>query len=82
MVFERLDGSLCIFFLVIIGGTNWYLMFTVVMTIFNDVDSLTTIKWNPGFITQLFKSVVNYMEACIIYLSILFFIAAIRMELQ
>ena len=50
--------------------------------IFNAVDASFSMKWNPGLILRLFKSVVNYVKACIISLSIIIFVIVFRMVLQ
>ena len=58
-----------------LGGTNWYLMTMVVISISEDVDASLYMKWNPGFILRVFKSLVNYVKANIISLSLLSFIS-------
>ena len=54
----------------------------VVITIFNAVDDFLSTKWNPGLIMWIFKSALNYLKDCIISLSLMFFIAFVRMLLQ
>ena len=57
-----------LFALWLIGGTNWYLMYMVVIVSFKAVDDSLSIKWNPGLIPRIFKYSVNYVKASIIYL--------------
>ena len=54
-------------------------MFMEVIVIFKDVDTSLYMKWKPGLIPQLFKYSVNYVKALIISLSLLFFVALVRM---
>ena len=54
----------------------------VVMGIFAAADALEYIICNPGFIPQIFNSVVTYVNACIISLSLMFFVAVVIMALQ
>ena len=57
-------------------------MFLVVIVSFNAVDALLPMKWKPGWITKLFKSSVEDVKTLIISLSLLLFIAVVRMALQ
>ena len=57
-------------------------MFIVDIVIFNSANASFSMKFNPGFIPWVFKSSVNSMKDRIIYLSLLFFIAVVRMVLQ
>ena len=80
--FNVLISLSALFAMWLLGVTNWYLMFMVVIVSFNGVDASFSIKWKPGLIPWLFKSSVNDVKDLIIYLSLLFFIAAVRMVLQ
>ena len=71
-----------LFSLWLLEGTNWYLMFIIIVFRFNVVDALLHMKWKPGFIPRLVKSSVNYDKALIISLSFLIFISVVRMVLQ
>ena len=71
-----------LFDLWLIGGTNWYLMFTVVIFSFKAVDASLSMKWKPGLIPQLLNSSVNDAKALIIYLSLILLIDVVRMELK
>ena len=71
-----------LFALWILVWTNWYLMFMEVIVIFKYVYASLSMKWKPGLIPRLLKSSVNSVKAFIIYLSLLFFIALVRMALQ
>ena len=42
-----------LFALWLLGGTNWYLMFMVVIVSFKAVDASLYMKWKPGLITLL-----------------------------
>ena len=66
----------------LLGGSNWYLMFMVVIVRFKAVDDSLSMKWKPGWIPQIFKYSVKYVKALIVSLSLLFFIAVVRMVLQ
>ena len=66
----------------LLGGTNWYLMFMVIIARFKAVDALLSTKWKPGLIPWLLNYSVNDVKSIIIYLSLLFFIAVVSMELQ
>ena len=70
------------FALWLLGGTNWYLMFMVIIVIFKAVDASFSMRWKHGLIPRLFKSSVNDVKAFIVSLSLLFFIAVVRMALQ
>ena len=65
----------------LLGGTNWQLISMVVITIFNAVDALLSMKWNHVFIPRLFKSVVNHRKYLIISLSLLFFVTVFIISL-
>ena len=71
-----------LFALLLLGGTNWYLMFMVVIVRFKAVYALLSMKWKPGLIPRLFKSPVNDVKALIITLSLLLFISIVRMALN
>ena len=49
---------------------------------FKAVDNLLSMKWKPGWIPQTFKSSVKDVKALIISVSLLFFIAVVRMSLE
>ena len=66
----------------LLGGTDWYLMFMVVIVIFEAVDALLSMKWKPRWIPQLFKYSVKYLKDLIISLSLLFFVSVVSMELH
>ena len=66
----------------LLGRTNWYLTFLVVIFSFKAVDDSLSMKWNPGWIPRLFKSSVKDVKALIISLSLLFFIDVVSMKLQ
>ena len=68
-----------LFALWLLAGTNWYLMFMVVIVRFKAVDFLLSMKWKHGWIPRLFNSSFNAVKYLIIYLSLLFFIAVVRM---
>ena len=57
-------------------------MFMVVIIIFIVVYASLSMKCNPKLIPQLFKSSVNSVKAHIISLSLLSFIAVVRMALK
>ena len=57
-------------------------MFVVVISIFKGVYVSLSIEWNPGLIPRIFNSSVDYVKACIISLSRLFFIDVVSMALQ
>ena len=57
-------------------------MFIVIIVRFKAVDDSLSMKWKPGWINRLLKLFVKDAKALIIYLSLLFFIAVVRMELQ
>ena len=71
-----------LFALWLIGGNIWYLMFMVVIVSFKAVYVSLSMKWKPGLTLWIFKSSVNVVKAFIISLSLLFFIAVVRMALQ
>ena len=71
-----------LFALWLLVGTNWYLMFIVVIFSFKVIDASFSIKWKPGWIPRIFKSSVNDVKALIISLSLLLFIDVVRMALQ
>ena len=71
-----------LFALWFIGGIKWYLVFMVVIVSFKAVDALLSMKWKPGWIPWLFKSSLKDMKALIISLSLLIFVAVVRMTLQ
>ena len=50
--------------------------------LFNSAGALLSMKWNPGLILRIFNSLIDAVKACIIYLSLLFLISVVRMELQ
>ena len=66
----------------LLGETNWYLVSIVFIAVFNAVDASFSMRFNPGLITWNFKYIVNYVKACIIYLSLLFLISVVRMALK
>ena len=81
--FLKLCIALSILFsLLLLGGSNCYLMSMVVIAIFKVVGASFSMKWNPSLIPQLFKSPVSSVKACIISMSLLFFISSVRMTLQ
>ena len=49
---------------------------------FKAIDAPFSMEWKPGLIQRIFKSPVNSAKARIISLTILFFVAIGRMELQ
>ena len=49
-------------------------MLMVVIVIFKAVDASISMKWKPGLIPRLFKSSGNYVKACIVSFSLLFFV--------
>ena len=57
-------------------------MSMVGIVILKAVGASLSMKWNPGLIPWIFKSSVNYANACIISFSLLFFINAVRRALQ
>ena len=57
-----------LFVLWLLGGTNWYLMFLVVIVRFKAVDASLSMKWKPRRIPQIFKSSVKDVKALIISL--------------
>ena len=57
-------------------------MSKVVIAVFKAADAPLSRKWNPGLVLRLFKSVVNYVKACIISLSILLFVSIVGVALQ
>ena len=57
-------------------------MLMEVIVIFKAVDDSLSMKWKPWLILQLFNSLVNSVKAHIISLSLIFFIAVVRMALQ
>ena len=54
----------------------------VIISIFKYVDDSLSMKWNPGLIPRILKSVVNSVKACIIYLLLLVSIAVFRVALK
>ena len=66
------------FALWLIGWTNWYLMFMVVVFRFKAVDASMSMKWKPGWIPQLFKSSVKYLKYLIVSLSLIFIVVVVR----
>ena len=54
----------------------------VVVAIFTAFNTLLSMIWNPGLIPRIFNNVVNDLKACIIYLSLLFFVSVVIMVLQ
>ena len=54
----------------------------VIISIFKYVDDSLSMKWNPGLIPRILKSVVNSVKACIISLSLLVSIAVFRVALK
>ena len=71
-----------LFYLWLLRGTSWYLMFMVGIVIFKVVDDSLFIKCKPGLIVRLLKSSVNVVKALIISLSLLFFIDLLMTALQ
>ena len=69
-----------LFALLFLGGTNCYLMFTVVIFSFNEVYASLSMKCKPGWIPWLFKSSVQGLKALIISLSLMFFIAVVGLK--
>ena len=57
-------------------------MFMVVIFILKVVDASLSMKWNPELIPRLFKSSVNSVKSCIIYLSLILLISVVRMSLK
>ena len=57
-------------------------MSMVIVAILKSVDASLSMKWIPGLILQLYKSVVNSMKSHIISLSLILFVAVFRMALQ
>ena len=57
-------------------------MFMEVIVIFKYVDASLSIKWKIGLIIRLFNHSVKSVKARIISLSLIFFIAVVRMALQ
>ena len=82
MVFEGFNFLSAFFSMWLLGGVNWYLMFMIVIVIFKAADVSLSIKWKGGTIPRIFKPLVHYVKALIIYLSPLLFIALVRMALQ
>ena len=70
------------FDLLLIGGTNWYMMSMVVIAILKAAHDSLSMKWNTGLIPWIFNSPVNSVRACVISLSLLFFIAVVMMPLK
>ena len=66
----------------LLGGTNSYFMSMVAIVRFKAVDALLYMKWKPFWIIWISKSLVKDVKDLIIYLSLLFFIAAFRTVLQ
>ena len=66
----------------LLGRNNWYLISIYVMSFLKSVDALLFTMFNPGLIPWIFKSVVSYVKARIIYLSLLFFVAVFVMALR
>ena len=62
-------------------GFNCLLIYMVVMAILKAIDDSLSIIWNPELIPRILNSVVNYVKDCIIQLSLLFFIAVVRIAL-
>ena len=62
--------------------TNWHLMSMVVIVRFKPVDASLSMKYKPGWILRIFKSSVKDVKDLIISLSLLFFIAVVRMALH
>ena len=71
-----------LFALCLLRGTNWYLIFMVVIVSFRAVYASLSMKWKPRLIPWLLKSSVNYVKALIISLSPLFFITVVRTTLK
>ena len=57
-------------------------MFMEFIVVFKAVDASLSIECKPGLIPQNFKSSVNDVKDLIILLSLIFFIAVVRMVLQ
>ena len=57
-------------------------MSMVLISVFKAVDASLPMKWNPGLIPQIFKSVANSVRSRIISLSHILFIAVVSMVLQ
>ena len=66
----------------LLGETIWYLIFMVIIVSFKAVDAPLSMKWKPGWIPLLFKSLVKDMKNLIISFSLLFFISVVRILLQ
>ena len=71
-----------LFALWLLGGNNWYLVFMVSVVIFKAVDALLPMKWKPGWVTRIFKSSFKDVKYLIISLSLIFFVAVVRMVSQ
>ena len=56
-------GLSSLFDIWLLGGTNWYLMFMVVIVNFKAVDDLFFMKWKPEWIPRLLKSSVKNVKA-------------------
>ena len=57
-----------LFALLLLGGTNWYLIFMVIIVRFKGVDASLSIKWKPGSISWILKSSVHDLKALIVSL--------------
>ena len=68
-----------LFSLWLLVGTNWYLMFMVFIVIFMSVHASLSMNWEPGLIPRIFKSSVKDVKDLIISVSLIFFIAVVRM---
>ena len=66
----------------LLGITNWYLMSMVVFAIFKYVGASLYMKWNRELIPRIFEYSVNSVKNCIISLSIILFVAVVRMALE
>ena len=66
----------------LLGGTNCYLMFMVVIFSCKAVDASFSMKWKAGLIPQMFKYFVNDVKDLIIFLSLLLLISVGRILLH
>ena len=57
-------------------------MFMEVIVIFKAVDESLSMKWKPGLIPCLFKSLVNDVKAVILSLLLLLFVALVNITSQ
>ena len=71
-----------LFDLWLLGGINWYLISIIGIAILKAFDASFSFKWDPGLILRIFKSSVNYVEARIISLSLLFFFSVVSIASQ